>query len=171
MNIRALYTPSLLLESERANLFAVCGDSLILRTQRLNPLTRTGLAHLHDHGIITTDQTRISLLDHFPAEPTQCLAVELQHLLNLDILSVDVLHFGRNGDTEEAHTGLTLGVFDDGELGGHGFCPLGYRSLIGALYQVVLDRQPYNIVSFLIANTVPIVVSPYLIKTYNQSGV
>lgn len=112
---------SLIPARERADFLTMSYDSFILRPQSLDPFTRTGLSNLHDHGIVTPNKTGVGLLVLNLAKPTQCLAIELQHLLatNRAVLAIGKRRLVRDGNPEEAHASLNLSTFDDGKLGFH----------------------------------------------------
>jgi hypothetical protein len=96
-------------------------EGFVLATQSLDTLTRTGLANLSDHKISTPTKSGVNLFALALATLAKSLAIELQNLLATD-RAVDTIRKGRlvrDCDAEKAQPSLTLGVFDDLELGSH----------------------------------------------------
>ena len=121
------------LEAERAEFHM--GDRTVLLGQFFDTFTTSRLANRNDHGILTPHITGVGLFLANLSQILQGSTVELENLFAYDVSllighTVDVIdiihnliiwnfHEHRHGDTLEDHTGLTLGIFDDGILGFH----------------------------------------------------
>jgi hypothetical protein len=101
----------------------VSGDCFILTSQSLYPLTTTRFTYFNNHKIITPLVAGISLFSFYNTRTTQSLAIELQNFLATDwpVDSIGQTRLVTNSDSQKTHTGLTLGIFDDLELGSHCF--------------------------------------------------
>jgi len=121
------------LEAERAEF--QMGDRTVLLGQFFDTFTTSRLANRNDHCVLTPHIAWVSLFLASFANVLQCGTIELENLFShnvtlvvsytVNIVNVDdkllIGHFVANGnrDTLEDHTGLTLGIFDDGILGFH----------------------------------------------------
>ncbi len=112
---------------EGGDFLAAGKDSGILLCQSRLAFERTRLANLHDHQIVTPLVAGIGLFGLSLTSTTESLAIELQHLLATDraIRTIGQGRLVRDCDAEKAQPSLTLGIFDDLELGGHCRFPLG----------------------------------------------
>jgi len=112
---------------EGGYLLAAGEDRSILFGQSGHPFGGAGLANLHDHEIVTPLEAGVSLFYLFLADIPQRGAIELENLFrtNRAVLSRSKRRLVRDCDSHKAHASLTLGIFDDLELGGHFFFPLG----------------------------------------------
>jgi len=97
----------------------MASSNTILLCQFFNTFAGTGLSHLDDHVIITTDKSGIDVFSFALSHILESGTVELDYLFDLNHFTIDALYNGGNCDSKETHTGLTLGFFDHWELGFH----------------------------------------------------